>query len=83
MGNIQSTAAALMPTVPWCSAKTVSWAGLGISRHNTALFLGLRITLTVSGEVQGTAAETLRGKPQLQNELRNVLPEHVEAPYLK
>lgn len=71
-----------MPTVPWCS-KTASWAGLGISRHNTALFLSLRTTLTVSGEVQDTAAETLRGKPQLQNELLNVLPEHVEAPYLK
>lgn len=82
-GNIPSTAAVPMPAVPCCSAKMVSWTGLGISRHNTALYSGLQTTLTMNREVQDTAAEILRGKPQLQNELHNVLPEHMEEPYLQ
>lgn len=72
-GNIPSTAAVPM----------VSWTGLGISHHNTALYSGLQTTLTMNREVQDTAAETLREKPQLQNELHNVLPEHMEEPYLQ
>ena len=83
VGNIQSTVAVLMPAVSCCSAKMVSWTGLGISRHNTALYSGLQTTLTMNREVQDTAAETLRGKPQLQNELHSVLPEHMEEPYLQ